>query len=130
MRRTDTPALQDFVEDQAAAAAAGSTYDALACERRTVGHETVAYPLSEHVKSDAHTNGIEFLRSFMKRAREGTIRKLSPVRHDGCDGDAAVRHNLREGDIINFAAAAEGDSKRKGYKGLIEDSVLSNGACK
>ena len=75
---TDKDTLQGFVKDHAAPGATVYTDDATAYESLPFNHATVKHSLSEYVKGDIHTNGIESLWSILKRAHKGTFHKLEP----------------------------------------------------
>ena len=93
-------------------------------------HEAVKHSLSEYVKGDVHTNGIESLWSMMKRAHKGTFHKLSPKHLDRYVQEFAARHNLRDEDTIDIMAtvATGAIGKRLRYRELIADNGLSSGA--
>ncbi len=79
---TDQQTLQGFVEEHAAPGATVYTDDATAYESLRFNHATVKHSLSEYVKGEVHTNGIESLWSMLKRAHKGTFHKLSPKHLD------------------------------------------------
>ena len=127
---TDAPTLQGFVGNHAAPGATVYSDDASAYEGMPFDHETVTHSLSEYVRGDVHTNGIESLWSMMKRAHKGTFHKLSPKHLDRYVQEFAARHNLREQDTIDIMAAiAEGGvGKRLRYRDLIADNGRASGA--
>ena len=127
---TDKETLQGFVREHAAPGATVYSDDALAYESLPFKHATVKHSLSEYVKGDAHTNGIESLWSMLKRAHKGTFHKLSPKHLDRYIQEFAGRHNLRELDTIEqLAAISDGmDRKRLRYRTLIAENGLSSGA--
>ena len=104
--------------------------DASAYESLPFDHETVTHSLSEYVRRDVHTNGIESLWSMMKRAHKGTFHKLSPKHLGRYVQEFGARHNLRDEDTIDImAAVASGmDGKRLRYRDLIADNGLASGA--
>ncbi len=130
IERTDGPTLQGFVADHAAPGATVYSDDATGYQGMPFNHETVTHSLSEYVRGDAHTNGIESLWSMMKRAHKGTFHKISPKHLDRYVQEFAARHNLREADTIDImaAVAAGGIGKRLRYRELTADNGLSNGA--
>ena len=121
VQATDQETLQGFVEDHAAPGATVYTDDALAYESMPFNHSTVKHSLSEYVKGDIHTNGIESLWSMLKRAHKGTFHKLSPKHLDRYVQEFAGRHNVRELDTIDqMAKIAKGmDGKRLRYQDLV-----------
>ncbi len=128
--QTDAPTLQGFVEEHAAPEATVYTDDATAYDGLSFNHATVKHSLSEYVRGDIHTNGIESLWSMLKRAHMGTFHKLSPKHLDRYVQEFAGRHNLRDEDTIDImAAVADGmDGKRLRYRTLIAANGLASGA--
>ena len=128
--RTDAPTLQGFVIDHAAPGATVYSDDASAYESLPFNHDTVKHSLSEYVKGDVHTNGIESLWSILKRAHKGTFHKLSPKHLDRYVQEFESRHNLRDEDTIDIkgAVATGMRGKRLRYRELIADNGLSSGA--
>ena len=130
VERTDADTLQGFVAEHAAPQARVFTDDASAYEGMPFDHETVTHSLSEYVRGDVHTNGIESLWSMMKRAHKGTFHKLSPKHLDRYVQEFAARHNLREqdtGEIIGSVTDGMA-GKRLRYNELIADNGLKSGA--
>ena len=74
----DKDTLQGFVSEHAEPGATVYSDDAVAYESLPFNHATVKHSLSEYVRGDVHTNGIESLWSMLKRAHKGTFHKLSP----------------------------------------------------
>ena len=104
-------------------AAPGATVysdDAVAYDALPFNHATVKHSLSEYVKGDIHTNGIESLWSMLKRAHTGTFHKISPKHLDRYVQEFAGRHNLRELDTIDqLTAIRDGmEGKRLRYRTL------------
>ena len=129
MERTDASTLQCFVVDHAAPDATVCTDDASAYDSLPFDHDTVKHSLSEYVKDDVHTNGIESLWSMLKRAHTGTFHKLSPKHLDRYLQEFAARHNLRDEDTIDIMASVAGGmrGKRLRCRELIADSGLASG---
>ncbi len=127
---TDKDTLQGFVKDHAAPGATVYTDDATAYESLPFNHATVKHSLSEYVKGDIHTNGIESLWSILKRAHKGTFHKLSPKHLDRYIQEFAGRHNLREQDTIDqLIAISDGmNGRRLRYRTLIADNGLDSAA--
>ena len=74
VEKTDAETLQGFVAEHTATDAKVFTDDASAYEGIPFDHETVTHSLSEYVRGDVHTNGIESLWSMMKRAHHDEAR--------------------------------------------------------
>ncbi len=127
---TDKETLQGFVKDHAAPEATVYTDDAGAYEALPFDHAVIKHSLSEYVRGDVHTNGIESLWSMLKRAHKGTFHKLSPKHLDRYVQEFAGRHNMREQDtaeqIASIRTGMEG--KRLRYRTLIADNGLESGA--
>ena len=130
IERTDAPTLQGFVADHADPDAKVYTDDASAYQGMPFDHETVKHSLSEYVRGEVHTNGIEALWAMIKRSHKGTFHKISPKHLDRYVQEFAARHNLREADTIDIMAAIAdgGVGKRLRYRELIADNGLDNGA--
>ena len=130
IQSTDAETLQGFVKDHADRQATVYTDAATAYESLPFDHDTVKHSLSEYVKGEVHTNGIESLWSLLKRAHTGTFHKLSPKHLDRYVQEFAGRHNLRALDTINqIKGIRRGrEGKRLTYKALIKDNGLKSGA--
>ena len=128
--RTDAATLQGFVIDHAAPGATVYSDDSSAYESLPFDHDTVKHSLSEYVRGDVHTNGIESLWSMLKRAHTGTFHKLSPKHLDRYVQEFASRHNLRDEDTIDIMASVAGGmrGKRLRYRELIAPNGLESGA--
>ena len=127
---TDRNTLQGFVKDHATPEATVYTDDASAYESLPFDHATVKHSLSQYVKGDAHTNGIESLWSMLKRAHKGTFHKISPKHLDRYVQEFAGRHNIRGQDTIKQLASVRGGMERKRlrYTQLIAGNGLASGA--
>ena len=127
---TDRETLQGFVKDWAATQATVYTDDASAYDALPFDHAVIKHSLSEYVKGDVHTNGIESLWSMLKRAHKGTFHKLSPKHLDRYVQEFAGRHNIRERDTIDQMGmvARNMAHKRLRYRTLIADNGLDSGA--
>ena len=127
---TDKATLQGFVSEHAAPGATVYSDDASAYEGIPFDHATVKHSLSEYVKGDVHTNGIESLWSMLKRAHKGTFHKLSPKHLDGYVQEFAGRHNIRDMDARDqLSAMGRGmEGKRLRYRDLIADNGLPSGS--
>ena len=130
VQRTDKATLQGFVAEHAAPGAKVYTDDAKAYEGMPFEHATVTHSLSEYVKGDVHTNGIESLWSMLKRAHKGTFHKLSEKHLDRYVQEFAGRHNERESDTLEqLGTVARGMvGKRLRYRDLTADNGLASGA--
>ena len=127
---TDAATLHGFVRKHTDPGATVYTDDATAYDSLPFNHATVKHSLSEYVKGDIHTNGIESLWSMLKHAHKGTFHKLSPKHLDRYVQEFAGRHNLRERDTIDqLTALSHGmDGKQLRYRTLITENGLESGA--
>ena len=130
VQRTDAETLQGFVTEHTAADTTVYTDDTAAYKGIPFDHETVKHSLSEYVRGDVHTNGIESLWSTMKRAHKGVFHKMSPKHLDRYVQEFAGRHNLRDMDTLDIMSAlvTSMDGRRLKYRDLIADNGLSNAA--
>ncbi|MCY4157574.1 MAG: IS1595 family transposase [Gammaproteobacteria bacterium] len=93
-------------------------------------HEAVKHSVSEYVRDQVHTNGIESFWSLLKRGYQGIYHKMSPKHLDRYVREYSHRHNVRECDTIDqMNSLVEGMRlKRLKYKDLIADNGLDSGA--
>ena len=127
---TDKQTLQGFVQDHADRQATVYTDEARAYETLPFEHESVKHSVSEYVRGQAHTNGVESFWSMLKRGYCGTFHKLSPKHLDRYVQEFAGRHSLREQDTIDMMGAVVlgMDGKRLKYEDLTRDNGLDSGA--
>lgn len=92
-------------------------------------HETVNHSVSEYVRGQVHTNGIESFWAMFKRAYKGVYHKMSPKHLQRYVADFAGRHNVRGLNTIDhMASLANGmNGKRLTYRKLIADNGLPSG---
>ena len=86
-------------------------------------HEAVNHSVSEYVRDQAHTNGIESFWAMLKRGYHGTYHHMSAKHLDRYVGEFAGRHSAREADTIDqIASIAQGMvGKRLMYRDLAAD---------
>ena len=127
---TDAATLQGFVVDHTDAFAKVYTDDAGAYASLPFDHKTVKHALSEYVKGDVHTNGIESLWSMLKRAHKGTFHKMSPKHLDRYIQEFAAKHNMREsGTLVQMRlTVANLVGRNLLYRNLVAPNGLSSGA--
>ena len=127
---TDKPTLQGFVLEHAAPDATVYTDEASAYEGLPRPHEAVKHSVSEYVRGQVHTNGMESFWSMMKRGYIGIYHKMSPKHLDRYVDEFAGRHNLRESDTLTqMGAVVRGfEGKRLTYGELIALNGLDSGA--
>ena len=127
---TDAHSLQGFVASHTAEEAKVYTDQGAGYQGMPFDHETVNHSVSEYVRDQAHTNGIESFWSMLKRGYQGTYHKMSPKHLDRYVGEFAGRHNDREADTVDqMAGIVSGMAgKRLRYSDLTSDNGLENGA--
>lgn len=123
VERTDAPTLQGFIAERAAPDAKVYTDDHGAYRGMPFEHEAVKHSVSEYVRDQAHTNGIESFWATLKRGYHGTFHHVSAKHLHRYVAEFAGRHNLRGKDTDDmmrdlFAALI---GKRLMYRELIAD---------
>ena len=120
--RKDGETLQGFVKQHAAPGAKVYTDTAGGYHGMTgFDHETVNHNVSEYVRGQAHTNGMESFWAALKRGYHGTFHHISPKHIDRYVGKFAGRHNVRPMDTLDqMRAIVRGlVGKRLQYRALI-----------
>ena len=127
---TDAKTLQGFVVSRAVEGAKVYTDQAAGYKGMPFDHEAVNHSISEYVRDQAHTNGIESFWSMLKRGYHGTYHHMSAKHLDRYAGEFAGRHNDREADTLNqmTGIVAGMTGKRLRYSDLIADNGLDSGA--
>ena len=130
VHRTDKLSLQGFVVENTALGSTVYSDDAAVYEGLPFPHETVRHSVSEYVRGQAHTNGIESFWSMLKRGYIGIYHKMSPKHLARYVSEFECRHNVRGQDTLDqMESLVEGmDNKRLRYQDLIRDNGLSSGA--
>jgi len=108
-------ALHGFVGDYAKPQAMKYTDELLAYEGLD-NHETVKHSISEWVRDQAHTNGIESFWALLKRGYYGTFHHVSPKHLHRYVNEFAGRHNVRDRDTI--------DQMRKLVAGMVGKRLM------
>ena len=121
IKGTDKATLQGFVLASALAGATVYTDDHKSYYGLPFKHEAVKHSISEYVRNQAHTNGIESFWSMLKRGYHGTYHHMSPKHLGRYVEEFAGRHNVRELNTIDqMGKLARGMAgKRLPYKDLI-----------
>ena len=132
VQRTDGVTLQGFVREHTEPGATVYTdehgaYKGLARDYR---HEAVNHTVSEYVRGQAHTNGMESFWAMLKRAHDGTFHKLSPKHLQRYVSEFAGKHNHREsGTLVQMRdTVARLIGRRLAYRDLIADNGLPSGS--
>ena len=118
---TDKEILHRFVNGHAAEGAKVYTDQGAGYKGMSFDHETVNHSVSEYVRDQAHTNGIESFWATLKRGYHGTFHHISPKHIDRYVGEFAGRHNHRGLDTKDqMQAIVRGMvGKRLMYRSLI-----------
>lgn len=121
VKGTDRETLQGFVASRAAPEAKIYTDDHGAYRGMPFAHEAVKHSVSEYVRDQAHTNGIESFWATLKRSYHGTFHHLSPKHLHRYVNEFATRHNMRPKDTEAMMAetVARMVGKRLMYRDLI-----------
>ncbi len=117
---TTREALQGFVHEPSEIGSTVYTDDSTSYDGLD-NHESVKHSVSEYVKGQAHTNGVESFWSMLKRGYNGVDHHMSPDHLDRYVDEFAGRHNVRNANTIDqMAYVAHGLlDKRLEYKELI-----------
>ena len=121
VQRTDTETLQGFVVEHTDAFATVYTDESTAYASLPYAHESVKHSVSEYVRGQAHTNGVESFWALLKRGYQGTFHHLSEKHLNRYVAEFAGRHNLRDSNTIDQMAAVVTRlvGKRLMYRELI-----------
>ena len=125
MDRTDAETLQGFVTEHADRQAEVFTDDATAYRSLPFKHQTVKHSVSEYVRGQAHTNGVESFWSILKRAHKGTFHKISPKHLDRYVQEFAAKHNMRDSDTL--AQMRHTVARLVGRRLMLRDLIADNG---
>ena len=104
VQSTDAKTLQGFVHENSSPDAKVYTDDARAYEGISRWHETVRHSVSEFVRDQAHTNGIESFWAGLRRGYHGTFHHVSPKHLHRYVSEFATRHNMRSMDTDRMMA--------------------------
>ena len=129
---TDAKTLQGFVADHAAKGATVYTDDHKGYQGMPFDHETVRHSISEYVRDQAHTNGIESYWAMLKRGYHGIYHHMSAKHLGRYVNEFSGRHNDRPFDTVDqMSRIVKGMvGKRLKYNDLIADNGLDSGARK
>ena len=124
VRGTDALSLQGFVLDRSAEDAKVYTDESASYRGMRRDHETVNHSVSEYVRGQAHTNGIESFWAMLKRGYHGTYHHISEKHLHRYVAEFAGRHNVRNCDTIDqmISVVVGMIGKRLMYRDLIADS--------
>ena len=118
---TDRATLQGFVSERAADGATVYTDDHASYKGIPYTHKAVKHSVSEYVKDQAHTNGIESFWATLKRGYHGTYHHVSEKHLGRYVAEFEGRHNGRPKDTVDqIASIVQGmNGKRLRYQDLV-----------
>ena len=121
IENTDAKTLQGFAVRHTTTDATVYTDDHKSYRGLPRTHETVKHSISEYVRNQAHTNGIESFWALLKRGYHGTYHHMSNKHLDRYVSEFAGRHNRRPLDTIDQMAniTLGMNNKRLKYQELI-----------
>ena len=129
---TNGATLQGFIREHTEPGATVYTDEAPAYKglARDYDHEAVNHTVSQYVRGQAHTNGMESFWSMLKRAHDGTFHKISPKHLQRYVSEFAGKHNIRDsGTLVQMRdTVARLVGRNLLYRDLIADNGLSSGA--
>ena len=130
VQSTDVATRRGFIVEHTEAFATVYTDDSSSYASLPIDHDSVKHSVSEYVKGQAHTNGIESFCSMLKRAQQGTFHKMSPKHLNRYVQEFASKHNMRESDTLAQMrdTVARMIGRRLRYRDLIADNGLCSGA--
>ena len=123
VERVDGPTMREIVDEMVDEDATVYTDESRVYSRLYRKHETVNHSVSEYVRGQASTNGVESFWAALKRAYHGTFHQISPKHLHRYVNEFAGRHNLRPRDTAEIMAeiAARMIGKRLTYRQLTRD---------
>ena len=113
--------LSGFIADRSVPGVKVFTDDAVAY-KHLPNHESVKHSVSEYVRGDVHTNGVESFWAGFKRGHYGTFHRMSPKHLHRYVDEFVGRHNIRDLDTLDqmAAIAKRMHGTRLSYKALVE----------
>lgn len=131
IRSADAPTLKGFIRANTAPGATVYTDEWAAYKGMPeFYHEAVNHSVSEFVRGQASTNGIESFWSVLKRAHKGVYHKFSAKHLHRYVSDFAGRHGIRGTNTVEQMGYVTVGmiGKRLMYRDLIAPNGLSSGA--
>lgn len=123
IERADSKTLHDFVNSRVPEDSIVYTDDHRGYQGIPHRHETVKHSVSEYVRDQAHTNGIESFWALLKRGYHGTFYHVSAKHLNRYVTEFSGRYNVREEDTIEQMQDIVTNmvGKRLMYRDLISD---------
>lgn len=118
---TDRNTLHGIIADNVSPDATVYTDDHKGYKGIPQKHESVKHSISEYVRDQAHTNGIESFWALLKRGYHGIYHHMSEKHLDRYVGEFAGRYNIRESDTVDMLdmIVSGFEGKRLKYRDLI-----------
>ena len=129
---TDAATLVGLVEDTVVPGTTVYTDEASAYGplKRRFNHDSVKHSISEYVRGDVHTNGIESVWSILKRSIHGTWHHVSPKHLGKYVNEATFRLNEGNCEVDTIdrmeSLASQIGNKRLPYAKLVQRNGLSS----
>ena len=116
VRKTDIPNVAGFVAEKTKDGAKVYTDEAKVYSALDpwFDHESVNHSVSEYVRDQAHTQGMESFWSMMKRGYVGIYHKMSPKHLQRYVDEFSGRHNARNADTVEQMRACSPWHGRQG----------------
>ena len=117
---TTSETLGEFIQGNVIPGTRIYTDDAMAYTHLP-NHASVKHSVSEYVRGQVHTNGIESFWATLKRAHKGTFHRLSAKHLHRYVDEFVGRHNMRELDTLDQMELIAGkmDGTQLRYKDLV-----------
>ena len=131
VRRVDGATLQGFVREHVEPGSTVYTDESRSYKGMPeFDHAAVNHSVSEYVRGQAHTNGMESFWSMLKRAHDETFHKMSPKHLQRYVSEFAGKHNIRDsGTLAQMRdTVARLVGRRLLHRDLIADNGLSSGS--
>ena len=131
VENTDGETLKGFIREHVEPGSTLYTDEAAAYKGMPeFDHQAVNHSVSEYVRDQARTNGIESFWSMLKPAHKGTFHKFSPKHLQWYVSEFSGKHNHREsGTLVQMRdTVARLVGRNLLYRDLVADGGLSSGA--
>ena len=96
--------------------------------KKNYKHESVSHSVSEYIKDQAHTNGVESFWSMLKRGYVGVYHQMSEKHLQRYVDEYVGRHNGRQESTMEQISGVVQSmlGKRLMYRELTEEKVIDN----
>ena len=127
--RTDRPTLQGFIARKVKPGSTVMTDEWRSYQQMpNQNHQVVKHSAGEYVRGDVHTNGIESIRSVLKRTYIGVYHYMSPQHLHRYVNELCGRLNMRGTTTSNqmLCIARQMDGKRLRYVDITKNRLCSS----